>query len=198
MSDSPTEATRILGRVQSGDPGAAAELLPLLYSELKRIARENMSRERASHTLQPTALVHEAWMRILGPASAGTSGADGPAFQGREHFLKTAAQVMRHVLVDHARARGADKRGGGAQAIELDEVLDGFEAEGTNLVELDDALERLAVTDPDLAKIVELRTFGGLQMDEVAAALGVSKATAERRARSARVWLLSELGYAPQ
>ncbi len=191
MSDD-TRAFDLLGRVQEGDASAASELLPILYSELKRIARENMGRERVGHTLQPTALVHEAWMRILGP---GDDGAKTAAFTGREHFLKTAAQVMRHVLVDHARARNSLKRGGGsAQSIELDEVLDGYEAEGTDLVELDDALRTLAETDPDLARVVELRTFGGLTMDEVAAALGVSKATAERRARVARVWLAKALG----
>ncbi|QDV07355.1 ECF sigma factor [Planctomycetes bacterium Poly30] len=195
-----TRALDLLTRVQNGDAGAAAELLPILYGELKRIARENMGRERVGHTLQPTALVHEAWMRILGPSSASGGSGNAPAFNGREHFLKTAAQVMRHVLVDHARARNADKRGGGATAsgahsIELDEMLDGYESEGTDLVELDDALQELGRTDPDLAKVVELRTFGGLTMDEVAAAIGVSKATAERRARLARIWLANALGH---
>ena len=181
------EATRLLGLIGSGDVDAASELMPLLYGELKRIARENMSRERVGHTLQPTALVHEAWVRLLGPAGT-------PAFVSREHFLRTASQVMRRVLVDHARGRNALKRGGGsAQSIELDEVLDGYEAAGTDVVELDDALNELAKTDPELAKVVELRTFGGLTMDEVAAALGVSKATAERRARMARIWLADAL-----
>ena len=190
MSDDD-RALDLLGRVQDGDASAASELLPILYSELKRIARENMGRERVGHTLQPTALVHEAWMRILGPGDGDDRAA---AFAGREHFLKTAAQVMRHVLVDHARARNSLKRGSGAHSVELDEVLDGYEAEGTDLVELDDALRALAETDPDLARVVELRTFGGLTMDEVAAALGVSKATAERRARMARIWLAKVLG----
>ena len=106
MSDDPS-AHDLLRRVQAGDAPAASELLPILYSELKRIARENMGRERVGHTLQPTALVHEAWMRILGP---GDDGANAAAFTGREHFLKTAAQVMRHVLVDHARARNSLRR----------------------------------------------------------------------------------------
>ncbi len=193
MSDDD-RALDLLGRVQDGDASAASELLPILYSELKRIARENMGRERVGHTLQPTALVHEAWMRILKPAAGDDGGDRDAAFTGREHFLKTAAQIMRHVLVDHARARNSLKRGSGARSVELDEVLDGYEAEGTDLVELDDALSALAETDPDLARIVELRTFGGLTMDEVAAALGVSKATAERRARTARVWLAKALG----
>lgn len=189
-------ARDLLTRVQDGDAAAASELLPILYGELKRIARENMGRERVGHTLQPTALVHEAWMRILGSPKAD---GDGREFNDRDHFLRTAAQVMRHVLVDHARARNAEKRGGGdiqssAYAIELNEVLDGYESEGTDLVELDDALEELAKSDPDLARVIELRTFGGLTMDEVAAALGVSKATAERRARLARIWLAKALG----
>ncbi len=190
-----TQATRLLNRIQAGDEGATAELLPLLYDELKRIARENMARERGGHTLQPTALVHEAWLRLVGGNAANSD--EGPGFNGREHFLKAAALVMRRVLVDHARARNSEKRGGGAQGhevVELDEIVDRFESEGTDLVDLDDALTELARTDEELARIVELRTFAGLTMDEVAAALGVSKATAERRARVARVWLADALG----
>lgn len=186
-----TVAHLLLKRMESGDAAASGELLPLLYGELKRIARENMSRERVGHTLQPTALVHEAWVRLIG----GSNDAAPRTFNGREHFLKTAAQIMRRVLVDHARARNAGKRGGGAvHSIEIDEMVDQFEAQGTDLVELDDALSELAKTDEDLARVVELRTFGGLSMDEVAATIGVSKATAERRARLARIWLAEAMG----
>lgn len=189
-----TQATRLLHRIEAGDSVATAELLPLLYDELKRIARENMARERGGHTLQPTALVHEAWLRLLG--GAGAPGTER-GFQGREHFLKAAALVMRRVLVDHARARNSEKRAGGAhgrQIVELDEIVERFESDGTDLVDLDDALTELGRADEQLARIVELRTFAGLTMDEVAAALGVSKATAERRARVARMWLADALG----
>ncbi|MEM9799721.1 MAG: ECF-type sigma factor [Planctomycetota bacterium] len=187
---SETRATELLSRMESGDGEAASQLLPLLYDELRRIARENMARERIGHTLQPTALVHEAWVRLLG-AEGGAKG-----FEGREHFLRAAAQVMRRVLVDHARARNAEKRGGGpGNAVELDDVVERFEAQGTDLVELDDALSELDRVDSELARIVELRTFGGLTMDDVARSLGVSKATAERRARVARMWLARALGF---
>lgn len=188
-----TDATRLLERIERGDDEASAELLPLLYGELRRIASENMARERAAHTLQPTALVHEAWMRLLGNQVEGDS---GPSFNGREHFLRTAAQVMRRVLVDHARARRADKRGGQdlGERVELDQICTRFEDQGTGLIELDDALVELAATDEQLARIVELRTFGGLTMPEVASTLGVSLATAERRAKVARLWLADALG----
>ncbi|MEM9378593.1 MAG: ECF-type sigma factor [Planctomycetota bacterium] len=187
-----TEAARLLARVEAGDGAAASELFPLLYDELRRIAGENMARERASHTLQPTALVHEAWVRLLSGQT------DEASFQGREHFLRTAAQIMRRALVDHARARNTETRGGGAHSVELDEVVERFATEGTDLVELDDALRELERTDAELARVVELRTFGGLSMEEVAGALGVSRATAERRARVARMWLARAMGLGPQ
>lgn len=189
MEEQPLDATELLARHAAGDERASAELLPVLYGELKRIARESMARERRGHTLQATALVHEAWVRLLG---SGTGG----GFEGREHFLRTAAQVMRRVLVDHARARNAEKRGSGrAHHVELDDVVERFEAQGTQLVELDDALKELMRVDEELARVVELRTFGGLTVSEVAAALDISKATAERRLRLARIWLARALGH---
>lgn len=195
-----TQATRLLARLADGDESASEELMPLLYGELKRIAAENMAGERGGHTLQATALVHEAWLRLLGPgASARDVGghSSSAGFNSREHFLRTAAQVMRRVLVDHARGRNSQKRGEGhvqrVEAKDLDLIVQRFDDEGTNLVELGDALDELARTDEELARVVELRTFGGLTMDEVAAVIGVSKATAERRARVARMWLADAL-----
>ena len=186
MSLDPSHATVLLQRINAGDEGAASELLPLLYDELRRMAGEWMCRERRNHTLQPTALVHEAWMRVLG-------GGDARSFNGAEHFLRLAARAMRNVLVDHARSHGAHKRNDGAPALALDEALDAFEERALDVVELDDALERLTHVDEQLGRLVELRFFAGLTIAETAEALGTSTATVERSWRVARLWLRREL-----
>ena len=180
MTD-PTRATLLLKRYGEGDAEAARELLGLIYDELRRIAGAQLAGERPDHTLQPTALVHEAWLRL----------ASDPArdVQGRQHFLSLAARVMRRVLVDHARGRSAAKRGGGATLVTLDEAVALYARRDLDLIDLDDALERLAALDPQLARIVELRFFAGLGNEEVALAEGTSLRSVERGWATARAWL---------
>jgi RNA polymerase sigma factor (TIGR02999 family) len=174
--------TALLEQARGGDVGAYDRLLPLLYAELRTVAQRYMRRERPDHTLQPTALVHEAFLRLVG-------GSPG-AFEDRGHFLRAAAQAMRRVLVDHARARNASKRGG-ALRVTFDE---GAAAEQpVDILVLDDALDRLAAAEPRWARVVELRFFAGLEVPEVAEVLGTSTATVKRDWRFARAWLAREL-----
>lgn len=173
-----------------GDTGAAERLLELIYPELHRIAERQMRRERAGHTLQPTALVHEAYLKLVDQSHVD--------WRNRAHFLGVAAQAMRRLLVDHARGRDRDKRGGGATLLELDSAAGesglAVPARSVDLLALDQALERLAALDAVQARLVELRFFGGLSIEEAAEALGVSTATAGRDFRSARAFLARELG----
>lgn len=177
--------SRLLDDARRGDEAALGRLLPLLYAELREIAGRHMRRERPDHTLQPTALVHEAFLRMAGttPLSA----------QDRTHFLRTASQAMRRVLVDHARARNAQKRGGSLH-VTLDEAIAGGAEPAVDMLALDDALDRLGAAEPRWAQVVELRYFAGLEIPEVAAALGVSPATVKRDWQFARAWLSKELG----
>ena len=173
-----------------GDAGAAERLLELVYPELHRIAERQMRREREGHTLQPTALVHEAYLKLVDQSRVD--------WRNRAHFLGVAAQAMRRLLVDHARGRDRDKRGGGATLLELDSAAGesglAVPARSVDLLALDQALERLAALDAVQARLVELRFFGGLSIEEAAEALGVSTATAGRDFRSARAFLARELG----
>jgi RNA polymerase sigma factor (TIGR02999 family) len=183
--DAP-DPTELLRNASLGERAAAEALYGIVQGELVRVARSLMSSERAEHTLQATALVNEAWLRLFKP---------GAAYQwsNRAHFLRTAAAAMRHVLVDHARARGRDKRGGGQPAA-LDAALDELEAGGeVDVVALHDALERFAQIDPQGARIVELRYFAGLTIEETARVLDVSTPTVERGWRAARLWLARAL-----
>ncbi|HEX7084874.1 MAG TPA: ECF-type sigma factor [Vicinamibacterales bacterium] len=173
--------TELLARTREGDADALAELLPLVYDELRRVARDQMRRERPGATLQPTALVHEAWMRL----SAGS----GLAPRDRSHFIALAARVMRRVLIERARARHAAKRGGHDARLTLDDAMLAGGAPDIDLLALDAALEQLARLDPEQARIVELRFLCGLDLDETAAALGLSRATVKRRWTSARAFL---------
>jgi RNA polymerase sigma factor (TIGR02999 family) len=179
--------TRLLREARSGDRSAIDQLLPLVYAELHEIAQRHMARERDDHTLQPTALVHEAYVRMAHGAGIDAS--------GRLHFLRLASQVMRRVLVDHARARQAAKRGG-PLLVTLDEASAGADAPMLDLLVLDDALTRLAAAEPRWAEVVELRFFAGLEVAEVAEALGISVATVKRDWRFARVWLARALDVA--
>lgn len=180
-----TEVTTLLQAWQGGDAGALERLLPLLYGQLHAIARRQLLGERPDHTLQPTALVHEAYLRLVG--------LDAP-FEHRVHFLAVAARTMRRVLVDHARARLRVKRGSGAVQVTLQEGMAAAAPEPiADLVALDDALTRLSVLDERKAKVVELHYFGGLTHIEVAAALDVSPGTVDRDLRTARAWLSREL-----
>ena len=173
-----------------GDSGAGDRLLELVYPELHRIAERQMRREREGHTLQPTALVHEAYLKLVDQSRVD--------WRNRAHFLGVAAQAMRRLLVDHARGRGRDKRGGGATLVELDSAAGeaglAVQARSVDLLALDQALERLTALDAAQARLVELRFFGGLSVEEAAEALGISTATAGRDFRSARAFLARELG----
>ena len=180
----PGEATRILSRLRAGEAGAAEELAEIVYEELHRIASGAMARARPDHTLQPTALLNEAWLRLIGLEVD---------WESRAHFLGVASRAMRSVLVDHARARAADKRGGNLERVELDEAFALFEQRSGDLLELEAALERLTNLDPDLARIVELRFFGGLSHPEVARVTGGSLRGVERGWRTARDWLYRDM-----
>jgi RNA polymerase sigma factor (TIGR02999 family) len=173
----------LLAASRRGDPTALDRLLPLLYSELHEIAERHMSGERPDHTLQPTALVNEAFLRMTG---------SDMGYNDRSHFLRTASRAMRNVLVDYARARNAAKRGDGLR-VTLDEGLAARDDRVVDLLVLDDALDRLAEAEPRWARVVELRCFGGLEVPEVAAALDISAATAKRDWRFARAWLANVL-----
>ena len=179
------DVTRLLERMGAGDASAAEDLHALVYDELRQRAERLMGQARGGHTLQPTAIVHEAWLKL--------AGADSIDWQDRSHFLGVACRAMRMVLVDHARSRTTLKRGGGHDRELLDEALITFEERGFNLVELNEALERFAEMDAQLAKLVELRFFGGLTIEDTAQILGVSTATVERGWRTARRWLRTEL-----
>jgi RNA polymerase sigma factor (TIGR02999 family) len=170
--------TQLLRRWRGGDEAAVQQLVPLVYDELRRLARLQMRGERREHTLQPTALVHEAYGRLV---------ALELSWQDRSHFLSMAARVMRWVLVEHARARRAEKRGGGAVKVSLDAADRATQPHA--VIELDEALERLSSQDERPARAIELHYFGGLSYVEIAEALGISEATVDRDMRFARAWL---------
>jgi RNA polymerase sigma factor (TIGR02999 family) len=179
------DVTRVLNRVQRGDPTAGEELLPLVYKELRTLAAARMAHERGTQTLQPTALVHEAWLRLVSEGER--------SWQSRAQFFVAAAEAMRRILVDRARRKQAVKRGAGAQHIDLDRVDVATEADAETLVRVNDALEKLAVQDPQAAQLVRLRFFIGLDYVEAAEALGISERTAKRCWSFARAWLYREL-----
>jgi RNA polymerase sigma factor (TIGR02999 family) len=177
------DVTQLLAAAEAGDPHAAAELLPLIYDELRRLAAARMAAERPDHTLDATALVHEAYLRLVGDQR----------FDHRGHFFAAAAEAMRRVLVESARRAAADKRGAGRIRVALDEAQRIAESPD-GLIALDDALSRLEALAPGRARLVKLRFFTGLTMPEAAAALGISLATAERWWTYARTWLYAALG----
>jgi RNA polymerase sigma factor (TIGR02999 family) len=185
------DITRLLDRWSQGDESAFKELIPLVYEELRRLAEHYLRGERMDHTLQPTALVHEAYLRL--------SGLNEMRLQNRTHFYGAAAQAMRRILVDHARRRQADKRGSGVRPVSLDEAsLDGPVDLRLDLVALEDALNALNAFAPQQARVVELRYFGGLSVAETAAFLGVAPVTVKRYWNFARAWLFRALsGPAP-
>lgn len=181
----PADVTQLLRRVQKGDRTSEEELIRILYHELRRIAARQMRKERADHTLQPTALVNEVYLRLVR--------APGISWEGRAHFFGFAAQLMRQILVDHARAHVAHKRGGGLQKLTLDELLIFSPEKSAEVVMLNEALIRLERKDPKLGKVVELRFFGGLTFGQIAEALQVSEKTAQRHWQLARAWLRAEV-----
>jgi RNA polymerase sigma factor (TIGR02999 family) len=179
------DVTQVLEQLKNGDQRAADRLLPLVYDEFRALARHYLQQERMNHTLQPTALVHEAYMKLVDQTRVD--------WQGKSHFFAVAAQAMRRILVDHARSRQRDKRGGGRARVVLDEAVALSPQKDEDVIALDEALEKLAKVDPRQAKVVELRFFGGLNVEEVAEALKVSKRTVEGDWMFARAWLSLEL-----
>jgi RNA polymerase sigma-70 factor (ECF subfamily) len=191
VSSAP-DVTRLLVRWSEGDADALERLLPLVYGELRRIATQQLRRERAGHTLAPTAVVHELYFKLIDQSRT--------SWQNRAHFFGLAAQLMRRILVDHARARHAEKRGGLVTRISLEQMLeDGGEPSGEHagaaedVLAINEALEQLAAIDPDQARIVELRFFGGLTVEETASVLKRSPRTVKREWRLARAWLFRAL-----
>jgi RNA polymerase sigma factor (TIGR02999 family) len=181
----PAPVTQLLRAWSDGDEAALAALVPLVESELRHLARAYMSRERHGHTLQTTALVNEAYVRLVN--------AQNVSWQGRAHFLGIAARLMRRVLVDHARAKGVQKRGGADQQITLDEAMAVSSSPDINVLALDLALDALAAVDQRKSRVVEMRFFGGMSVEETAEALHVSTDTVKRDWRVAKLWLLREL-----
>jgi RNA polymerase sigma factor (TIGR02999 family) len=177
-----SELNRLLHSLGQGDPHAAGRLLPLVYDELRRLAAARLAREKPGHTLQPTALVHEAYLRLV---AAG----DGPTWEGRRHFFAAAAEAMRRILIDRSRRKKRVKRGGGRLRVDLDRVEVTEDARGDDLLALDEALDVLAREAPQKAELVKLRFFAGLSVEEAARCLGISRATADRHWAYARAWL---------
>ncbi len=191
--DSTHEVTRLLQAWSAGQPEASDQLLPVIYEHLRRVAREYLSHERPGHTLQPTALVHEAYLRLTDGAPI--------RWQGRAHFFSLAARAMRRILVDHARSRQTLKRGGEQQRLSLeavpeDELAQSSPLAETDLISLDDALNKLATAYPRQGRVVEMRFFGGVDSAEIAEVLQVSEATVKRDWQFAKMWLHRELAHA--
>jgi RNA polymerase sigma factor (TIGR02999 family) len=180
------DVTRILSAIEHGDPRAAEQLLPLVYDELRKLARRRLASEKPGQTLQATALVHEAYLRLVGDAQ-------DPPFDSRGHFFSAAAEAMRRILVENARRKRRQKHGGGLVRVDLDEADLACRLPPDDLLALDEAMARLAAEDPLKARLVQLRFFAGLSLDEAAGVLGVSAVTAKRYWRYARAWLHREV-----
>ena len=190
MFEHRSDVTRLLDAWSGGEKEAFEKLVPLVFDDLRKMARAKLAKESPGHTLEPTGLVNELYLKLVGRRSV--------QWQSRTQFFATMSQIMRRILVDHARRRSALKKGGDAVRVTFDKALlvpsDGAEAEGIDVVALDTALEKLAEVDPRQARIVELRYFGGLTLEETAATLDVSSMTVKREWRTSRLWLLRELG----
>ena len=180
-----SNVTRILNAAAQGDAGAANELLPLVYEELRRLAASKMASENPGQTLQPTALVHEAWLRLTGDANR--------KWNDRTHFFAAAAEAMRRILVDNARRKRAQRHGGGQQRLEFLDFAAATPPNAEQLIAVNDALDKFAALDPQTAELVKLRYFVGMTIEETAEALGISKATAKRHWDYARAWLYEEI-----
>ena len=181
----PADVTALLVRASEGDSRAASELLPLVYDKLRSLAGHLMRGERVDHTLQPTALVHEAYLKLIDQTRV--------RWEDRAHFFSVAAQALRRILVDYARQHGREKRGGSRKKLQIQEDLVGIYEKSVDLVALDEALGRLSTQDAQRGRVVELRFFGGLTIDETAAVLDISPRAVERQWRYARAWLYREL-----
>jgi RNA polymerase sigma factor (TIGR02999 family) len=180
-----SDVTHILEAIEQGDPKAADELLPLVYGELRKLAASKMSRESPGQTLQPTALVHEAWLRLVGDAN--------PKFDGRGHFFAAAAEAMRRILIDNARRKRALRHGGGQQRVDLQDVDVASPPDDDQLLAINEALDKLAAQNKLEGELVKLRYFVGMTLDEAAAILGISSRSADSYWAHARAWLLCEL-----
>jgi RNA polymerase sigma factor (TIGR02999 family) len=183
------DVTRILSAIDHGDPHAAEQLLPLVYDELRQLAAAKLAREAPGQTLQATALVHEAYLRLVDADQA-------QRWDSRGHFFAAAAEAMRRILIDHARRKQADRHGGGWRRLELLETELAIDSTGDDLFAVDEALSRLATSEPEAARLVELRFFAGLTLDEAAQSLGISSRKAYRQWAYARAWLRRELDRA--
>lgn len=182
------DITQLLLAWRNGDEMALERLTPLVYNELRRLAQGYLRRERGNHTLQPTALVHEAYLQLMERGGENT-----PSWQSRAHFFGIAARLMRRILVDHARTHAAEKRGGGQETLPLNEALEVPGGRTADIVALDEALHELAALDVRKSRIIELRYFGGLSIDEITEVVGVSVATVRRDLRMAETWLYREI-----
>ena len=180
-----SDVTRILDRVQQGDPKAADQLLPLVYDELRKLAAHKMAQEAPGHTLQPTALVHEAWLRLVGT--------DRPKFEGRAHFFAAAAEAMRRILVENARRKHRLRHGGGQQRVDLEEADPPAETGDDRLLQVNDAMAELTAVDPVQAEVVKLRFFVGLNNDEIASVLHISEKTVRHYWAHAKAWLFQRI-----
>jgi RNA polymerase sigma factor (TIGR02999 family) len=180
------EVTQILNAIEQGDPHAAAQLLPLVYDELRKLAAQRLAEEKPGQTLQATALVHEAYLRLVGAREV-------QSWDCRGHFFAAAAEAMRRILINRARDKKRVKRGGERHRVDLDHIEIALDTGDEQLIALDEALTQLAVDDPDAARLVNLRFFGGLTQKNAAAALGLSQRTAERQWAYARAWLYARL-----
>jgi RNA polymerase sigma factor (TIGR02999 family) len=185
MSENPAEVTQLLQNWNQGDPAALERLIPFVFEDLRQMARRHFSRESPGHTLQPTALVSEFYLRLQGQREI--------QWQNREQFFAVAALLMRRILIDHAKGRHTQKRGDGVVMVPLEKAFNLAQAQDLDLAALDEALSRLALLDPRQARIVELRFFTGLKHEEIAELLGVSVTTVKREWNSARLWLHREL-----
>ena len=180
-----SDVTRILNAIGGGDSKAAQDLLPLVYEELRKLAAHKMANEAPGQTLQPTALVHEAWLRLVGT--------ENPQFESRGHFFAAAAEAMRRILIDRARQKLSLKRGAGAARVNLEDLEVASAADDDTLLAVDEALTKLAREDPDSAEFIKLRFFAGMTNDEAAQALGIPERTARRHWSFARAWLFREI-----
>ena len=180
-----SDANQLVMRLDRGEAAAASELVPLVYAELRQLAARHLQHERTDHTLQPTALVHEAFFRLFGPNQT--------SFENRGHFFSAASEAMRRILVDHARNRLAVKRGGGRRRVELQESGEESQDRTEDVLAVDEALQKLACSDPRKGCLVELRFFGGLTNEEAASVLGISERTAKRDWSYAKAWLHREM-----
>lgn len=188
-----SNVTHLLQALEQSDPHAADQLLPLVYAELRKLAAERLAHEKPGQTLDATGLVHEAYLRLVAPASGAASARREPSWNSRGHFFAAAAEAMRRILVESARRKQRRKHGGGRRRIDMDEACSLIEPPGEDLLALDEALTQLAALNPIRAQVVKLRFFAGLTMPEVAETCGISLATAERYWTFARTWLYAQL-----